>query len=309
MFNRDQLIRVCWHYYHEGLTQKQVAEKLGLSRLQVLRLLQRALKEGVVEIKINVPGTDSLTAEKELRERTDLDPMIVVPSSTNIFESLAHGTSYYLNKTLKSVNSFGIGMGRTLQFVAAHLDVKEAGVKQIVSLLGNAMANLAMNPHNIGTELSNKLGAEFYSIWAPVITQTEDEAKTLRESKFVSSVLGMGEEVDLAITGVGSIKKSSLVDMGFVSHKEFDEIKDLGAVGEILGRFYTSKGLLVETSVHSRVIAVPLPMKCPVVAVAGGKEKADALMGAIKGSFISGLVTDEETARVILQRIRQMDDS
>jgi DNA-binding transcriptional regulator LsrR (DeoR family) len=37
-----------------------------------------------------------------------------------------------------------------------------------------------------------------------------------------------------------------------------------------------------------------------VVGVAGGKEKIEAIEAALKGGFIHSLISDEETARILL---------
>lgn len=46
-------------YYLEGLTQQQIASRLGISRSKVSRLLTYAWKVGMVEIRLKVPGTRS----------------------------------------------------------------------------------------------------------------------------------------------------------------------------------------------------------------------------------------------------------
>ncbi|MFN2147675.1 MAG: sigma factor-like helix-turn-helix DNA-binding protein, partial [Anaerolineales bacterium] len=40
--DRSLLGKISWHYYVDGLTQKEIGERLGLSRLKVVRLLKRA---------------------------------------------------------------------------------------------------------------------------------------------------------------------------------------------------------------------------------------------------------------------------
>ena len=48
----DLLSRIAWMYYNDEMTQKEIADRLGLSRIKVLRLLKQAREEGIVEIKI-----------------------------------------------------------------------------------------------------------------------------------------------------------------------------------------------------------------------------------------------------------------
>jgi DNA-binding transcriptional regulator LsrR (DeoR family) len=45
-------LRAAWLYYNHGLTQKDVAEQLGIGRTTVISLLDEALKRGEVRIWI-----------------------------------------------------------------------------------------------------------------------------------------------------------------------------------------------------------------------------------------------------------------
>ena len=56
-FEKNLLYKASWYYYMEGLTQQAISEKLGISRIKVLRLLDRARQEGIVQIHIK-PDTD-----------------------------------------------------------------------------------------------------------------------------------------------------------------------------------------------------------------------------------------------------------
>jgi len=47
--------RVAWMHYVEDLTNLEIAARLGISRFRVARLLERALKSGIVQITIQSP--------------------------------------------------------------------------------------------------------------------------------------------------------------------------------------------------------------------------------------------------------------
>lgn len=61
-------------------------------------------------------------------------------------------------------------------------------------------------------------------------------------------------------------------------------------------------GTRPELSVQQRVTSIQLrrPPATPVIAFAGGEHKAKAVLGALRGRWISGLITDETCARAIL---------
>ena len=59
MSDFEQLVQASRLYYELGETQNAIAERLGVTRPQVSRLLKRARAEGIVEIRI----VDRTTAE------------------------------------------------------------------------------------------------------------------------------------------------------------------------------------------------------------------------------------------------------
>lgn len=51
------LVKVAYMYYDENMTQQEIADKLGVSRPSVSRMLQKARQNGIVEIKIRYEGS------------------------------------------------------------------------------------------------------------------------------------------------------------------------------------------------------------------------------------------------------------
>ena len=83
------------------------------------------------------------------------------------------------------------------------------------------------------------------------------------------------------------------------------ELVKAGAVGDHLGWAFNEAGELVRASTQQRVTSIQLrrPPKKPVIAFAGGEHKAQAVLGALRGQWINGLVTDETCARMILASV------
>jgi DNA-binding transcriptional regulator LsrR (DeoR family) len=75
-----------------------------------------------------------------------------------------------------------------------------------------------------------------------------------------------------------------------------------GAVGEIVGWAFDAKGNLIEGLTNDRVASVALdqPATRLVIAVAMGVFKAKALKAALAGQLITGLITNEITAELLL---------
>jgi DNA-binding transcriptional regulator LsrR (DeoR family) len=91
--------------------------------------------------------------------------------------------------------------------------------------------------------------------------------------------------------------------MGYLNPRDVKRLRTLGAVGDILGRFYDIHGHIVPHEINQRVIGIAverlrdIPL---VIVIAGGIHKAQAILGALRGRFVKVLITDHATAEAIL---------
>lgn len=51
MCEEEQVARIAWFYYHDGLTQSEISDRLGLTRLKVSRLLEKGHQSGIIRVQ------------------------------------------------------------------------------------------------------------------------------------------------------------------------------------------------------------------------------------------------------------------
>jgi DNA-binding transcriptional regulator LsrR (DeoR family) len=102
--------------------------------------------------------------------------------------------------------------------------------------------------------------------------------------------------------GVGSLgDESPIINDGFITKAEGLELEKLGAVGEVLGRFIDAQGNVVNCKQNELIMSYDIRRNnCPRIAISGGEHKREAILAALRGQWINGLVTDEKTARWLL---------
>lgn len=54
MFGNDPVLQAAWLYYQSGLSQTEVADAMGISRVTVVKYLQTAQENGVVHISLDM---------------------------------------------------------------------------------------------------------------------------------------------------------------------------------------------------------------------------------------------------------------
>ncbi|MEP3298436.1 MAG: sugar-binding domain-containing protein, partial [Pseudoruegeria sp.] len=87
-----------------------------------------------------------------------------------------------------------------------------------------------------------------------------------------------------------------------IESSEINEVVKKGGVGELLGHFYSREGKLLETMLTSRTLAISVGEKISgeVVALAGGSKKVDPLRAVLESGRLTGLITDELTAKALV---------
>ena len=70
----------------------------------------------------------------------------------------------------------------------------------------------------------------------------------------------------------------------------------------MLGQFFDRHGRIIETSLSNRTLAASLSGASTerTVAIAGGTGKLEAIRAVLKSHTLTGLITDERTARALI---------
>jgi len=315
MFNdikEDLITRIAWLYYKEKLTQQDISARVNISRQKVQRFLEKARDLEIVRFQIKNPCANLLSIESELIEKYSLKDSVVVPYLSDgdslLRRSFAKAGASYLERIISQHNNsiVGLGWGNTTAYLADYFDSLPIKTKvEVVSLIGNLMTNVAMNPYIIAEKIANKLDAPFYNIWAPAITQSKERAEIFKSEPWINCVLQKASKANIILFSVGEVSPSaSLFKMGYLSSDELKRLREKGAVGDILSRFFNAQGDLVDDEIHERVISVPIDKLRDtdkiVIGIAGGPLKLNAIQGALNGKYINVLITDEETAQKLL---------
>ena len=205
----DLLTRIAWLYYYEDLSHQEIGEQLGLPRIKVTRLLKVIRERRLVEVRLKESCWSVYEVERKFKEKTGLSKALVVPTGKDPIVNVAHAAALQLQDLCLRHERIGIGAGRALERAVEYFEqVPDKKVKEIVSLLGNTMPNLALNPYAIGLVLSNKLKVDFFNIWAPAVATSVDTARILKKDYVISKVLEMANSVEIGILGIGDIKSS-----------------------------------------------------------------------------------------------------
>ena len=107
---RTDLVNVARLYYEQGLTQDQVAKRIGVSRPLVSKMLTRAREAGIVHIEIRSSTEGDAALLEALQTRYALHGGMVLPVQDSIEENLKAAADYLSGELLYERN-LGLGWG------------------------------------------------------------------------------------------------------------------------------------------------------------------------------------------------------
>ena len=304
----DDAARAGWLYYVAGNTQDEIARKLGVSRQTAQRLVAMAVSERLVKVRIDHPIGRCMDLSKRLIETYGLRLCEIVPSdpdAPDLLTGVAIAAATELEHTLSAAEPkiIALGTGRALKAMVEQLPAMDCPQHRVVSLLGNMMADGSATPYNAVVRMADRIGARHYPYPLPVLAKDAEELRVLHGQEAVRNTMALCAEADLTIVGIGQMNRSApMVIDGFLSVDDIDSLQAAGAAGEITSWVYDGAGRVIDCEFNTRVASAPLPRAAdrPVIGVAVGEAKVEAIRAALRGHLINGLITNEATAERLL---------
>lgn len=298
--------RASWYYYKTGMTQGEIAKRLGINRARVINILNEARNNGTVTVHVKGEDAELMELEEQLKEKWGLRDVFLTPevSPEQIKNDLSMAGAQYLEMTIVEVSLIALGWGETVSGITRNLGRLIPESTSFVTLCGGVMHYLSERTmDSVGTPLSG-FQYPFHVIPTPLMVGSIELRDKMIDEPEVQQVMEMAKLADIAMVGIGSLMPSTEFGrFGYKSQKELDLLKKRGVVGEMHGEYFNAEGEPLELEHHQRLISIRLDslrnMK-HVVGVAGGKEKIEAIKAALKGGFIHSLISDEMTARTLL---------
>jgi DNA-binding transcriptional regulator LsrR (DeoR family) len=304
-------VRAAWLHYAGGLTQSEVAKRLGVPSVKAHRLIARAVADGVVKVTIDGDIVECVELETRLAERFGLQYCEVAPDLGEEgfeFRALGQAGAGFLKREIERGDNkvIGLGHGRTLSSAVHHMPRLNAKGLRFVSMLGGLSRNYVANPYDVMHRIAEKTGAHAYMMPVPFFANTGEDREVMLAQRGVKEVFDLANNADLKLVGLGTVDaEAQLVLSGMVEPREIAEVAASGGVGEILGHFFDADGRILETTLTARTLSASLPRSKTerLVALAGGIAKAEAIRAVLKSRCLYGLITDERTAQALLEPI------
>ena len=298
--------RIAWLYYVEGLTQAEIADRLGVSRVKVVRDLQIGRQSGLVQIQINGRLAPCVALERRLERRFGLKEAVVVPTAhdpSHLPATLGVALGSWLSDRLRPGQTLGVGWGRTLHWSVRALRRRDLPGLTVVALLGGIGRGSEINMYETASRVAETLGAQCYYLAAPAFASSAAMRDMLLAQAGLREVLERAREADIAVVSVGTLDSTATNRrIGLLSDEESAELAALGTVGDLLCTFLDADGRPVPHPLNDCSVGLPVTdlRQIPAaVLVSGGPEKEAVIRAALTGGYANHLITDERTAAAL----------
>jgi len=306
----DLATRAAWLSYIGGYTQGDIADRLGVSRAKAHRLIALAQDRGLVKVFIEGEPAECIACEEALVRRFGLRNCLVAPAlGDGEFASVGAAGARLLHRTLPSLPPgalVGVGKGRSLAAAIARMPAIRRPDLRFVSVSGSLTRKLSANPFDAVQRLVGRTGGEGYFLPVPYLAASGAEKEVLLAQKSVQDMLALAREAELFVIGIGTLEDDAHIrQVGMVSEAEWDDLRGLGAVGDIMGSFVDIDGRPVDSPVNEHALGLGMEdlRGRRVVAVVGGNGKAKAVLGALRTGIVTDLVISEPAARWVADTV------
>jgi DNA-binding transcriptional regulator LsrR (DeoR family) len=308
-----QMTRAARLHLIQGARQTEIAEKMGISQAGVSRLLRMAEEQGIIRSIVVPPEGLYPDLEEGLVGAFGLDAAYVVdvdPAGDGISQILGAAAARCLGDVFEGGPVLGFtSWSTTLREMARLIEPRtRSGIKHVVETLGDLGSPMLQHEADVATlQMAQAFRAEAVFLRAPGVMPTAALRDAAMADVHVQKALGLLNEVDIVFVGLGPADFHGPLEENdnFFTAEQLAEVRKAGAVGQLHQRFIDSHGRPVRTPLDDLVIGISLDQLRDAgrrIAVAGGAAKHAALAAALAGEWIDVLVTDVDSANMLLAR-------
>jgi DNA-binding transcriptional regulator LsrR (DeoR family) len=277
-------------------------------------MLKEARKQGMVEINIRSPLRTVPELQEKLVERLGLRECLVLAGldlGSRTFEAtdnvgqVAALAARYLQENTGEGDVVGLGWSRSVHHVVRSRFLREKRDVTVVQLMGSIGGSITeLDGIAVTAFLADVWEANAHYLHTPMLVAEAAVRDGLLRDPHIRKTLEIARRADSIVVGVGSIdEENGQYRTGYCSKSDLQYIRDQGGVAEVCGSHLARDGSLIPLEMHERTIAISFEEMKRVpsrIGVSSGSHKPLANIGAARSGVLNVLVTDEDTARTML---------
>lgn len=299
--------KVAQLYYLENYMQKDIAKKMSIGRVAVSRILTKAKKLKLVEIKINNLKNTFQNLELEIEKKYKLKECIIVSTfenGKNTFIELSKYLSETLDRIVKPGNYIGVSWGYSLGVISENIEIKQKNNISVIPIIGSlGVIEEGINSNIIAKSFAQGFGGVSYLINSPAVLESVEAKRVMENEENNKKIFELSKNLDVAIVGASDLgPESTLYKFSNYKTEDFEYLTKIGVKGVVNLSSLDKDGNVLPNIVDERTMALSfdkLKKVKTVILIAVGARKKEIIEAALKSGIIKIFMTDEVTARSI----------
>ncbi|MFQ3544863.1 sugar-binding domain-containing protein [Halobacillus rhizosphaerae] len=263
----------------------------------------QSILEQLAEFIKEITGIKVL--EQQLKDKLNLDYVIVVPGDSDelhwVKQEMGKACVQYLKKQIEPGQAVAITGGSTMAAVAEMMPpLQEAENCLFVPARGGLGERVENQANTICAEMAKKARGDYRLLYVPD-PLSEESYQTIIEEPAIREVLDIIRNAEIVIHGVGDA--ITMAERRKTPADQLAKIKESKAVGEAFGYYFNMEGEIVHKVRTVGLQLEDLKYTQQVIAVAGGRSKAQAIASYFQPGQSNVLITDEGAANALIRGI------
>lgn len=239
--------------------------------------------------------------EQTLAGKLGLRQAVIIPGDADADETvkkeLGQAAARLLEQHIFNGATLAVSGGTTMAEVA---DALTAGKKEVLVLpaRGSRGEEVEYQANTIAARMAKKLGGSYRLLYLPDLLSPETIDTIAKQDAGIREILARLRKTDILLLSIGKI--SMMAGGQRFTAEKMREIIRAGATGEALGYCFNIKGEVICGHNSAGLHMEDAGKIALVIAVSGGRGKAEAILSVLRHFKQQVLVTDEAAAREIL---------
>lgn len=302
-------IEAAWLYYHDGLNQTEIAQRMQISRASVVNYLGRARARGWVRVFLDSDVFLEHRLSDALCRMYGLQEVLIVPDDPSEAAAsvarITRAAADWLPRLLKPGDRLGVSWGKTVYHMAQEMIQSPISDLTVVQLLGSRPAALGFAAEACTTLVAQKLGGLCINLHVPLLLSSKELRDMLCAEPVIAAELAALASCNKTVLACGTCDADAhIVQAGLIGPDSLQDHIRQGATGVVCGRLIDETGQHVPAAMEDRMIGVSLDQmrnKEMALLIAAGKRRAGPARAAILGGYVTHLATSVSIAEELLE--------
>lgn len=309
--------------YHQPIGRRALASRLELSECSVRNGIKVLKEAGLIALSglgmsVTAQGQEAAGVMREymdalhglhglevyLEEALGINKVKIVPGNSrrdpHVFLELGRVASHFLSALLSDGMILAVSGGSTMAMVAEAVD-GHLPLVTVVPTRGGLGENVERQANHVASVMAGNLGGQYRLLHIPEVLNDEALEALKETDSSIGEIEALIKQADVLVHSIG--RADVMVGRRNHAPKVAETICRLG-VGETLGHYFDLSGNCIYTYCTNGFRLNDLVGVGRKIAVAGGEDKAEAIIAVTRAGSNDILVIDEAAANIIQSIIK-----